>query len=129
GGAPRGRVRGGAGPASAWRAGALGGARSPGAGRGAGGASSGPATAAPAGVRALGADLADAGTGQKLWGRDPNTKRPMGSVTKVMTALVVIQAGNLSRKIRVPASAVRYVAVHGASNAGLRAGDVLTARQ
>jgi serine-type D-Ala-D-Ala carboxypeptidase (penicillin-binding protein 5/6) len=85
--------------------------------------------AAPAGVRALGADLADAGTGQQLWGRDPNTKRPMGSVTKVMTALVVIQAGNLGRKITVPASAVSYVASHGASSAGLHAGDVLTARQ
>jgi D-alanyl-D-alanine carboxypeptidase (penicillin-binding protein 5/6) len=92
-------------------------------------ASSGPATAAPAGVGALGADLADAGTGQLLWGRDANTKRPMGSVTKVMTALVVIQAGNLDRKITVPASAVSYVASHGASSAGLRAGDVLTARQ
>jgi serine-type D-Ala-D-Ala carboxypeptidase (penicillin-binding protein 5/6) len=85
--------------------------------------------AAPAGVRALGADLADAGTGQQLWGRDPNTKRPMGSVTKVMTALVVIQAGNLGRKITVPASAVSYVTSHGASSAGLHAGDVLTARQ
>jgi serine-type D-Ala-D-Ala carboxypeptidase (penicillin-binding protein 5/6) len=85
--------------------------------------------AAPAGVRALGADLADAGTGQQLWGRDPHTKRPMGSVTKVMTALVVIQAGNLGRKITVPASAVSYVASHGASSAGLHAGDVLTARQ
>jgi serine-type D-Ala-D-Ala carboxypeptidase (penicillin-binding protein 5/6) len=90
---------------------------------------SGPATAAPAGVRALGADLADAGTGQLLWGRDPDTKRPIGSVTKVMTALVVIQAGNLGRKITVPASAVSYVASHGASSAGLRAGDVLTTRQ
>jgi serine-type D-Ala-D-Ala carboxypeptidase (penicillin-binding protein 5/6) len=92
-------------------------------------ASSEPATAAPASIRALGAELADAGTGQQLWGRDPNTKRPMGSITKVMTALVVIQAGNLGRRIRVPASAVRYVAIHGASSAGLRAGDVLTARQ
>jgi len=89
----------------------------------------GPVTTAPAGVGALGAALADVGTGQLLWGRDTNTKRAMGSVTKVMTALVVIQAGNLGRKIRVPASAVRYVAIHGASNAGLRAGDVLTARQ
>ena len=88
----------------------------------------GPATA-PVGVGALGADLADAGTGQLLWGRDANTKRPMGSVTKVMTALVVIQAGDLGRKITVPASAVSYVASHGASSAGLRNGDVLTARQ
>jgi D-alanyl-D-alanine carboxypeptidase (penicillin-binding protein 5/6) len=85
--------------------------------------------AAPTGVRALGAELADAGTGQRLWGRDPGTKRPMGSITKVMTALVVIEAGNLGQKIRVPASAVSYVASHGASSAGLRAGDVLTARQ
>jgi D-alanyl-D-alanine carboxypeptidase (penicillin-binding protein 5/6) len=89
----------------------------------------GPAAAAPAGVSALGAELADGSTGQRLWGRDAGTKRPMGSVTKVMTALVVIGAGNLGRRIRVPASAVSYVASHGASNAGLLAGDVLTARQ
>src|SRR5262245_28383419 len=68
-----------------------------------------PAAAAPTGVRALGAELADAGTGQQLWGHDPGTKRPMGSVTKVMTALVVIEAGRLGQKIRVPASAVSYV--------------------
>jgi D-alanyl-D-alanine carboxypeptidase (penicillin-binding protein 5/6) len=88
-----------------------------------------PVAAAPAGVRALGAELADGSTGQQLWGRDAGTKRPMGSVTKVMTALVVIEAGNLGRRIRVPASALTYVASHGASSAGLRAGDVLTARQ
>jgi len=85
--------------------------------------------AAPTGVRALGAELAVASTGRKLWGRDVGTRRPMGSVAKVMTALVVIKAGNLGRRIRVPASAVSYVASHGASSAGLRAGDVLTARQ
>lgn len=66
-------------------------------------AAAAPAAAAPTGVRALGAELADAGTGQRLWGRDRGTKRPMGSVTKVMTALVVIEAGNLGRRIRVPA--------------------------
>jgi serine-type D-Ala-D-Ala carboxypeptidase (penicillin-binding protein 5/6) len=91
--------------------------------------SSGPVAAAPAGVRALGAELADGGTGQRLWGRDAGTKRPMGSITKIMTALVVIEAGHLGRRIRVPASAVTYVASHGASRAGLLAGDVLTARQ
>jgi serine-type D-Ala-D-Ala carboxypeptidase (penicillin-binding protein 5/6) len=88
-----------------------------------------PAAAAPAGIRALGADLAVAGGGQVLWGRDLNTKRPMGSITKVMTALLVIEAGDLSRRIKVPAAAVTYVADHDASSAGLRAGDVLTARQ
>jgi D-alanyl-D-alanine carboxypeptidase (penicillin-binding protein 5/6) len=87
------------------------------------------AAAAPTGVRALGAELVNAGTGRRLWGRNAGTRRPMGSVAKVMTALVVIKAGNLGRRIRVPASAVSYVASHGASSAGLRAGDVLTARQ
>jgi serine-type D-Ala-D-Ala carboxypeptidase (penicillin-binding protein 5/6) len=113
--APAGTVPASAVPASAVRAAAV--------------ASPGSIAAAPAGVRALGADLADGGTGQQLWGRDTGTKRPMGSVTKVMTALVVIEAGNLGRRIGVPASAVSYVASHGASSAGLRAGDVLTARQ
>lgn len=92
-------------------------------------AGTGTAAAAPAGIRALGADLAVAGGGQVLWGRDPNTRRPMGSITKVMTALLVIEAGDLSRRIKVPAAAVTYVADHDASSAGLRAGDVLTAHQ
>jgi serine-type D-Ala-D-Ala carboxypeptidase (penicillin-binding protein 5/6) len=92
-------------------------------------ASGASAPAAPAGIHALGADLADAGTGQQLWGRYLNTKRPMGSITKVMTALIVIEAGHLSQKITIPAAAVTYVNNHGASTAGLRPGDVLTARQ
>jgi serine-type D-Ala-D-Ala carboxypeptidase (penicillin-binding protein 5/6) len=116
-------------PASAAPTGTIPGARPASARPAAALAGSAPAAAAPAGVHALGADLADAGTGQRLWGRDAGTKRPMGSVTKVMTALVVIQAGNLGRKITIRAPAVSYVASHGASSAGLRAGDVLTARQ
>ena len=44
------------------------------------------------GLFATGAELADAGTGRRLWGRAVNTERPMGSLTKVMTALVVIRA-------------------------------------
>jgi D-alanyl-D-alanine carboxypeptidase (penicillin-binding protein 5/6) len=92
-------------------------------------ASHAAAAAAPTGVVARGADLADASTGQQLWGRKANTKRPVGSITKIMTALIVIQAGTPHRKITVPASAVTYVASHGASSAGLRAGDVLTTRE
>src|SRR5262249_61253190 len=87
-----------------------------------------PAAAAPTGVRALGAELADAGTGQQLWGRDPGTKRPMGSVTKVMTALVVIEAGRLGRKIRGPAAAGRSVASRDASSACPPRGGVPPAR-
>lgn len=84
---------------------------------------------APAAIHAKGADLVDAGTGQVLWKRDLNTKRPIASITKVMTALVVIRDGDLSRKITIPAAVVGYVNKYGASSAGLRPGDTLTARQ
>src|SRR5450432_41994 len=59
-------------------------------------------TGAPGGVKAKGAVLADAATGQVLWSRDLGTERPMASVTKVITALLVLQAGDLGQEIRVP---------------------------
>jgi serine-type D-Ala-D-Ala carboxypeptidase (penicillin-binding protein 5/6) len=76
-----------------------------------------------------GADLVDLNSGVELWGKDLGVHRPMGSITKVMTALVVLRAGNLNQKIKVTKAAVRYVERDGASSAGLIAGDVLTARQ
>ena len=86
-------------------------------------------TGAPGGVKAKGAVLADAATGQVLWARDAGTERPMASVTKVMTALLVLQAGDLGRQIRVPEAAFNYVWEHGGESAALRPGDVLTAQQ
>jgi D-alanyl-D-alanine carboxypeptidase (penicillin-binding protein 5/6) len=81
----------------------------------------------PSGVQAKGAALEVAGTGRMLWSREPRAERPMASITKVMTALVVIQAGHLSRRITVPAGVRAYVREWGASNAGLYPGDRLTA--
>jgi serine-type D-Ala-D-Ala carboxypeptidase (penicillin-binding protein 5/6) len=78
---------------------------------------------------AWGGGLVDAGTGVVVWGRDFSLARPMGSITKVMTALLVIRAGDLGREIKVSKGAIRYVHKRGASSAGLIAGDVLTARQ
>jgi D-alanyl-D-alanine carboxypeptidase (penicillin-binding protein 5/6) len=46
-----------------------------------------------------------------------------------MTALVVIRAGHLGRRIIVPAAVTGYVEDHDASSAGLRPGDALTASQ
>jgi serine-type D-Ala-D-Ala carboxypeptidase (penicillin-binding protein 5/6) len=86
-------------------------------------------TSGPSGILALGADLENAGTGKVLWSRDVSGERPMGSITKVMTALVVIEAGDLSREIKVPAGIIAYDNKYGGSTAGLRVGDVLTARQ
>jgi len=93
-----------------------------------------PATAvvpypAPLRVNVRGADLVDAGTGVQLWSKDLTVPRPMGSVTKVMTALLVLRAGDLNRRITVTKGATRYVHRDGASSAGLIAGDVLTARE
>ena len=84
---------------------------------------------APHGVKAKGALLADAATGQVLWTRDPTTPRPMASVTKVMTALLVLESGHLSEKIRVPKAAFKYAWHYGGETAGLHPGDVLTARE
>jgi serine-type D-Ala-D-Ala carboxypeptidase (penicillin-binding protein 5/6) len=83
----------------------------------------------PLGVQARGAALENAATGALLWSRGLTTERPMASITKVMTALVVIRAGRLSRKITVPAAVVPYVRSNNASHAGLRPGDRLTARE
>jgi serine-type D-Ala-D-Ala carboxypeptidase (penicillin-binding protein 5/6) len=85
-------------------------------------------TGAPQGVKAKGAILADATTGQVLWGRGVNTERPMASVTKVMTALLVLDIGQLDQEIRVPQAAFNYAWKHGGETAALRPGDELTAQ-
>jgi serine-type D-Ala-D-Ala carboxypeptidase (penicillin-binding protein 5/6) len=84
---------------------------------------------APGGVKAKGAVLADAATGQVLWSRDLDTERPMASVTKVMTALLVLQAGNLGQEIRITKAALSYAWKNGGESAGLHPGDQLTAQQ
>ncbi len=86
------------------------------------------AAAAPA-VNVSGGELVNVSTGALLWSKAASTERPMGSITKVMTALLVLRAGDLSRKIKVTKAAVRYVSKRQASSAGLIAGDVVTARQ
>jgi D-alanyl-D-alanine carboxypeptidase (penicillin-binding protein 5/6) len=83
----------------------------------------------PAGVLAASAELVNADTGRWLWGRSTQIEHPIASITKVMTALVVINAGNLNRKIRVTDAARQYGKSFDPGSAGLHPGDVLTARQ
>jgi serine-type D-Ala-D-Ala carboxypeptidase (penicillin-binding protein 5/6) len=85
--------------------------------------------AGPAGVRAPWAELADEATGKDLWSRSSVTERPMGSITKVMTAYVVIEAGHLNQLITVPAGIIGYDDAYDASTAGLVPGEKLTALQ
>ena len=86
-------------------------------------------TGAPQKVKAKGAVLADAVTGQVLWGRGPDIERPMASVTKVITALVVLQSGGLDQEIRVPRAAFNYAWKYGGETAALHPGDELTVQE
>jgi D-alanyl-D-alanine carboxypeptidase (penicillin-binding protein 5/6) len=92
-------------------------------------AASTASSAGPGGVGARSAAVENAATGRLLWSRGLNTKRPMASITKVMTAFLVLRAGHLDRAITIPAAVTGYVRSHNASNAGLHPGDRLTARQ
>jgi serine-type D-Ala-D-Ala carboxypeptidase (penicillin-binding protein 5/6) len=58
-----------------------------------------------------------------------DTERPMASVTKVMTALLVMQSGDLGQQIRVPKAAETYAWKYGGETAALIPGDVLTAQE
>lgn len=86
-------------------------------------------TGAPGGVKAKGAVLADAASGQVLWARGLDTERPMASVTKVMTALLVLESGDLGRQIQVPKAAFTYAWKYGGETAALHPGDVLTPQE
>jgi len=89
----------------------------------------GAKAAGPVGVQAPWAELADEATGKDLWSQSSVTERPMGSITKVMTAYVVIEAGHLNQLITVPAGIIGYDDAYDASTAGLVPGEKLTARQ
>jgi D-alanyl-D-alanine carboxypeptidase (penicillin-binding protein 5/6) len=80
-------------------------------------------------VQAEGGALANAASGAVLWSRGMNTERPMGSITKVMTAIVVLQAGDLHRLVEIPKGVIPYDRKYDASNAGLHPGDYLTTRE
>ena len=84
---------------------------------------------APTGIRAPYAELANEATGADLWSRSSVSEHPMGSITKVMTAYVVIEAGDLNRVITVPSGIIGYDDAYGASTAGLVPGEKLTALQ
>ncbi|NUP22315.1 MAG: D-alanyl-D-alanine carboxypeptidase [Streptomyces sp.] len=98
----------------------------------AGGALSAPAQAATAPtVSAKGAFMLNSATGSTLFSKYGDTKRPMASTTKIMTARVVLSTPNLNldRKITVKQAYRDYIAARGASSADLKTGDKVTVRQ
>ncbi|MGI8333358.1 D-alanyl-D-alanine carboxypeptidase family protein [Actinomadura scrupuli] len=84
---------------------------------------------APAGIAAKSAFVFDYTAGKTLWSRSPDARLPVGSITKTMTALLVIKAGHLDRKITISKKYVDYVKKHGASSAYLAVGDKVTVGQ
>jgi serine-type D-Ala-D-Ala carboxypeptidase (penicillin-binding protein 5/6) len=86
-------------------------------------------TGAPQDMQLRAGAVEDAATGTLLWSQGLNTELPMGSITKVMTALLVIDSGDLNREITVPQGVIAYVNQYGAASAGLQPGDVLTAQE
>jgi D-alanyl-D-alanine carboxypeptidase (penicillin-binding protein 5/6) len=98
----------------------------------AGGALTAPAQAATApSVSAKGAFMLNSATGSTLYSKYADTKRPMASTIKIMTARVVLSTPdlNLDRKVTIKQAYRDYVTAKGASTADLKTGDKVTIRQ
>ncbi len=82
----------------------------------------------PPEVGVLSWGLADAESGEFLAGENPDEQRPIGSVTKIMSALVVVEEGtNLDEEVTISGEAESYVGgVY--SNVGLISGERVTVR-
>ena len=76
----------------------------------------------PLQVSARGAALYSPDTGRFLYEKNGDTRYPMASTTKIMTALVAAEMGELSEKIRIPREAT---GIEG-SSLYLKEGEVLT---
>ncbi len=82
----------------------------------------------PPPIAAAAAEIVNVTTGRQLWGRQQDVVRSIASLTKVMTALVVIKAGDLDRRIKITWADENYLGCC-IQGAGLIPGDVLTARE
>ncbi len=69
--------------------------------------------------RAAAAILMDANTGQVLFAKNPDDELPPASITKILTALVILQQGNLADVVTVSPTAAKV----GGFRLGLRAGQ------
>ena len=73
--------------------------------------------------------LAELDTGQSMYAKAPDVRRPIASLTKVMTALIVLERRRLDDVVTVTPDAVFQGDDYGAtSTLGLKAGERLTVR-
>ncbi|MGQ9525921.1 MAG: D-alanyl-D-alanine carboxypeptidase family protein [Armatimonadota bacterium] len=83
-----------------------------------------PKTSAPPKITAAAGILVDAGTGSVLWSRNANQRRPVASLTKVMTALLLLENTPLDEIITAPPGITSVEA----SSLHLTEGEQLSAR-
>lgn len=76
----------------------------------------------PVDVSAAAAILMDAETGEVLFERNPDSPRPPASITKILTALVILERGRLTDSVTVSQAAARI----GGYRLGLRAGQQIS---
>jgi D-alanyl-D-alanine carboxypeptidase (penicillin-binding protein 5/6) len=74
-------------------------------------------------VRALSAVLADLDSGEVLWADQADQHRPVASLTKLMTALLVLEAESPSEVVTVSPGAAAPGQTPGASELGLEPGE------
>jgi D-alanyl-D-alanine carboxypeptidase (penicillin-binding protein 5/6) len=78
-------------------------------------------------IQATTAFVFDGDTGEIYYTKDADVERPMASTTKVMTALLAIEAGGLDRAVTIGADA-EALAVPGSSRMGVSAGEKIRLR-
>ncbi len=66
----------------------------------------------------------DADSGRVLFDKNADEKRPMASLTKIMTSILLVENCDMDELIEVPAEATWI----GGSEVGLKKGDKVTAR-
>jgi len=81
-----------------------------------------PATAQALDISAKSAVLMDADSGRVLYEKNPHLRLPQASTTKITSAILAIEKGNLTDKIKIS----EYAAETGGSAIWLETGEVLT---
>ena len=69
-------------------------------------------------VRAMGAVLMDGKTGRVLWGKNEDVKLAMASTTKIMTALVALENGDMNSTVKASKRAAMAPKMHMGLSAG-----------
>lgn len=77
----------------------------------------------PPSVSARSAYLLDADTGNMLANINGQQRLPMASTTKIMTAIITLEQGNLDQRVTISQDAVDEARLHNGSNAQLVVGD------